>query len=319
LRQVGRLAFGALPPKVQRRVRASRGRRGLRPVTLAALDTELARAAELFLTDEDRARAFLSGFELEVPDDRPADPFSDEYRDWAWALYGAISGRAGYTTANEDSPIDVERAVTRPYPFQTGSATVVGDDLVARGFVLRCVGDPALGLAPPARVVEFGPGWGNLTLDLAATGFDVTAVDVSAQFCALVRARAGDAPGVHVVNADMLAFEPGERFDAAVFYESFHHCADHLAMLRKLHDVVRPGGVLLFAAEPVRDRMPYPWGPRLDGISLWSTRTYGWLELGFDRSYFAAALARTGWAGELRVLDDRVEGTADVIVARAVG
>ena len=70
-------------------------------------------------------------------------------------------------------------------------------------------------------------------------------------------------------------------FDAAIFYESFHHCADHLAMLERLHGIVGPAGRVLFAAEPVAP-MAYPWGPRLDGYSLWSTRTYGWLELGFD-------------------------------------
>jgi predicted O-methyltransferase YrrM len=33
-------------------------------------------------------------------------------------------------------------------------------------------------LALSARVVEFGPGWGNSTLTMAMAGLDVTAVDV---------------------------------------------------------------------------------------------------------------------------------------------
>ena len=113
----------------------------------------------------------------------------------------------------------------------------------------------------------------------------------------------------------MLGFTPERRFDAAVFFESFHHCSDHLVMLRRLHDIVRPGGVVLFAAEPVQ-RLDYPWGPRLDGLSVWSSRTHGWLELGFDIQYFERALTRTGWAGERRRLG-RGLGEADVIVARA--
>jgi hypothetical protein len=61
-------------------------------------------------------------------------------------------------------------------------------------------------------------------------------------------------------------------------------------------------------------RLGYPWGPRLDGLSVWSSRTYGWLELGFDTRYFDAALARTGWSGHRVMLGDRPSET-DVIVA----
>ena len=99
----------------------------------------------------------------------------------------------------------------------------------------------------PLRVVEFGPGWGNLTGDLVATGLDVTAVELDEKFCQLIAHRC-DGPGrVTVVQGDMLGFAADEPFDAAVFFESFHHCADHLAMLRRLHDIVRPGGAVLFA------------------------------------------------------------------------
>ncbi len=102
----------------------------------------------------------------------------------------------------------------------------------------------------------------------------------------------------------MLGFTTDEPFDAAVFYESFHHCADHLAMLDRLHRIVRPDGVVLFAAEPVQ-RLGYPWGPRLDGLSVWSSRTYGWLELGFDtrllrRSAWRARAGRAGGSGSGR-------------------
>ena len=311
--RIGRAAIDALPPRLARALGAAPAPR---TVALDSLDAELARAGELFTTSEDAAREFLAGVELAVPDGRPADPFSDAYREWTWTLYEAISRRRDYTVANEASPFDLETARTRPFPFQTGSASVVGDDLVARGHLLRCIGDPRLGLAPPARVIEFGPGWGNLTLDLAATGFEVTAVDVGEQFCTLLRARGAGSPRLHVVHEDMLSFTTDEPYDAAVFFESFHHCADHLEMLRRLHRVVHEAGVVFLAGEPVH-AMPYPWGPRLDGLSLWSMRTYGWLELGFDRSYFDAALERTGWRGERRALKRRHAGSADVIVARA--
>jgi SAM-dependent methyltransferase len=318
VRRAARELLGALPEPAQRRIRTWRGLPDSGPtrtIELAELDDALAHAASLFGSSEDAARAFLLDLELRVPDDRPADPFSTEYREWTWDLYRRISGRPAYATGNEDAPFDLEHATAHPFPFQTGSATVVGEDLVARGHLLRTIGRAQPDLVPPARVVEFGAGWGNLTNDLVATGFVVTAVELGAQFGELMRRRCPAPEHLTVVVGDMLTFAPDEPYDAAVFFESFHHCSDHLAMLQSLHRIVRPGGAVFFGSEPVT-KMPYPWGPRLDGMSLWSTRTYGWLELGFDAAYFSSALDRTGWHGERHPIG-ATPTIADVIVARA--
>jgi SAM-dependent methyltransferase len=267
-------------------------------------------------TSPERAQALLGGFVVALPSPPPPDAFSDSYREWTWELYRRISGRGAYDTAHESSPFDLEKARTRPFPFESGSLKMVGRDLVARGLVLDTLSKalPAASGSARPRIVEFGAGWGNLTADLVATGLDVTAVELDPKFCALIGQRCADGPGELTVHeGDMLGFEADEPFDAAVFYESFHHCADHLALLDRLHRVVRPDGVVLFAAEPVQ-RLDYPWGPRLDGLSVWSSRTYGWLELGFDMQYFDAALARTGWKGRRVGLRARAAET-DVIVA----
>jgi len=260
-----------------------------RVVMLEDLDRELERAAELFAVSEDAARAFLRGFEMAPPPGRPADPFSEAYGAWVWGLYHRVSGRSEYSVANEASPFDLDEALVAPYPYSTGSPTVVGEELVARGFIVA-----TLGLTPPARVVEFGSGWGNLTVDLASMGFDVTAVEVEERFCTLAERRNRRPNKLTVVRSGMLDFVTAEPFDAALFYESFHHCADHMEMLRRLREIVRPTGRVVWAGEPVGP-LGYPWGLRLDGYSLWSTRTYGWLELGFEERYFAEALTRTGW------------------------
>ncbi len=278
------------------------------------LDEELRKAAELFAASEDEARRFLEGIVLEPPGSAPPDPFSDEYREWTWNLYRLISGEDRYTVDHEHSPFDLEAALARPFPYTTGSATVVGGDLTARGHVMRTIGEQVA--APPSvvRVVEFGPGWGGLTVDLVSTGFRVTAVEIDPQFCTLVRDRCGRSANLHVVESDMLTFEASDPFDVAVFFESFHHCSDHMAMLRRLRHMVKSDGVVLFASEPVQPS-DYPWGPRLDGLSIWSTRSYGWLELGFSPKYFETALTRTGWTAQ-RMLAGSRPGAADVIVAR---
>lgn len=321
-----RVLVEMLPPGTQRRLRALAGRPGVRQVPLDALDAELATVARLFAISEDAARAHLAGFELTPPVDRPADPFSAEYERWTWELYAAISGRHGYSIEHEASPFDLPGALARPFPYSTGSAAVVGEDLEGRAYVLRALGSGrapggplvsagarGAGVLPPARVVEFGPGWGNLTVDLLATGYTVTAVEVDPGFCELLSSRAPAGAELEIRQADMLSYAPDEPAAAAIFFESFHHCADHRRLLRQLHGVVAPGGVVLFAGEPVQ-AMPYPWGPRLDGLSLWSTRTYGWLELGFAPGYFEEALRRTGWVADR--YPSRSNPKADVFVAR---
>jgi SAM-dependent methyltransferase len=314
--RLGAHAVDALPPRLRRSVRSVLGRPGPRRVALDELDTVLDRATALMAPAPDEARALLEGIVLELPTAPPVDPFSDAYREWTWDLYRAISGRAGYDTAHEASPFDLSVALVRPFPYQTGSLALVGRDLVARGHLLNCLADAVPAGPEPRRIVEFGPGWGNLTGDLVATGLDVTAVELDEKFCSLIAQRC-DGPGrVTVVQGDMLAFAAAEPFDAAVFFESFHHCANHLALLARLHDIVRPGGVVLFASEPVQ-QLDYPWGPRLDGLSVWSSRTHGWLELGFDSAYFDRALARTGWSGR-RIRLRPAAGEPDVIVARDV-
>jgi SAM-dependent methyltransferase len=316
LRQGARDAFDAMPEPARKAVRAAVGRPGPRQIPLESLDAELAVAADLFGRSEDRARAFLDRLVLVPPAGAPDDPFSAAYREWTWSVYRGISGRSDYSLGNESSPIDVAAALERPYPFASGSPSVVGEDLEARGSVLRCLAGAA-GLTPPARVVEFGPGWGNLTMDLVATGFDVTAVEIDPGFCRLLAARTVAGGRLEVINGDMLSYDGDASFDAAVFYESFHHCANHASLLERLHTVVRPGGCVLFAGEPLQ-AMPYPWGPRLDGLSLWSMRTYGWLELGFTPRYFRRALARAGWAAERHGAGMR-RPKAAVVVARADG
>ena len=320
LRSLAVRGVDALPPGLGRQVRTLVRRPGPREIGIDALDAELSRATALMVTSPERAQALLGEFVVAPPASPPPDPFSDPYRQWTWDLYRRISGRETYETAHEASPFDLERALARPFPYESGSLKLVGRDLVARGHLLDTLSKalPVVHGSAPARprVVEFGAGWGNLTADLVATGLDVTVVELDPKFCDLIAQRCANGPGaLSVQRGDMLDFTTDEPFDAAVFYESFHHCADHLALLEGLHRVVRPEGVVLFAAEPVQ-RLAYPWGPRLDGLSVWSSRTHGWLELGFDTRYFDAALARTGWKGRRVGLGARPSET-DVIVATA--
>lgn len=301
----------ALPRPLRGGLRALTQRRRRRFIRLEQLDAALAEVEAAFARSEDEARALLGRLEL-VPDvTLPDDPESPEYREAQLALYRRISGRAAYTLDNERSEVDVQAALVRPFPYVTGSAEVVGDQLIAQGFLLKALA----GLPVPSRVVEFGPGWGHTTHHFLQLGHRVTAVEVDPGFAELLEARNRPfADRLRVVRSGMLEFRDDAPYDAAVFFESFHHCAEPVRMLEQLGRLVRPGGLLVLAGEPIFD-MPYPWGVRTDGLSLWSMRRYGWLELGFETAWLLGTLRRLGWRVQ-RLRSHAISTMTDVLVAR---
>lgn len=268
---------------------------------LAELDAKLDECNRAGAVSDDALRAVFGTFRMDPPAALPPDPFAPEYRDFQLGLYHEVAGRP-YSTANEETVFDLERAVLRPFPFTTGSCATAGEHIMAVGFLLR-----AMALPPNSRVLEFGPGWGNTTTMLAKLGHRVTAVDVDGRFCELLRRRAErEGVEIEVVQADFLWAEgAGARFDAVLFFECFHHCADHLRLLRALRGALAPGGRVFFGAEPIfASGFPMPWGVRLDGCSLWAIRRNGWMELGFREDYWEEALARTGWFGRKHACPD---------------
>jgi SAM-dependent methyltransferase len=287
-----------------------RGSPGVRYIsTRAELDGVIEHARQQSLISDDHLRRALASFHFVADRALPDDPFSAEYHHAQMCLYAEIAGRDGYSVANEASVFDLESAKHVPFPYATRSAATVGDQLIAQGFLIR-----TMALPPGARILEFGPGWGNTTVHLAQMGYHVTAVDVEQAFLDLIRYRTRELPEqVLLVRSDMLEYSAEEKFDAVVFFESFHHCADHLRLLARLDQLTTADGIVVFAAEPIGD-FPDPWGVRLDGMSVWSIRRHGWLELGFDIRYFTEALARFGWTATRH----RLEGCAlaDVIVTR---
>jgi 2-polyprenyl-3-methyl-5-hydroxy-6-metoxy-1,4-benzoquinol methylase len=276
---------------------------------LKDLDLEIKRVDEKFSISDDEGRRALSEFCYVVDAILPLDPYSQEYYDAQMKLYLDISGKNCYTIENERSDFDFQALRNQPYPYCTKSPATVGEQLIAQGFLIK-----TMNLSPNSRLVEFGPGWGNTTLHFAQMGYEVTAVDVEQSFIDFIKHRADIlSQKVDLVQKDMLAFVTSNKYDAAIFFESFHHCANHLKLLINLNNLINDNGLVAFAAEPIED-FPYPWGVRLDGSSVWSIRKFGWLELGFDTSYFMRTLLRLGWTPK-RYRSD-ASPLADVIVAR---
>ncbi len=311
------------PPALWAWLRQSKVRRlaglGLSPAdggrvahTLEQLDMEIARVNEAGRVSDDALRQALAAFRFDPGAfNLPSDPDSAEYRAAQMNLYRLISARSVYdSTVNEHTPLDLPAHIRQPFPYSTKSFSTVGEQLMGVGFLIR-----AMGLASGGSILEFGPGWGLSTLELALMGYEVTAVDVNPLFVELIRERARRIDlGVTLAVADMLLYKPEKRYDRVLFYECFHHCADHEKMIARLDEMVAPGGAVIFAAEPIIEDFYAPWGVRLDGMSAWSIRRFGWLELGFRTDYFRSLLLRHGW--NLEILTSGDVSWMKVFVAR---
>jgi SAM-dependent methyltransferase len=260
--------------------------------TLGQLDEMLDYVDQCGRVSDDALRRAFTTFRMELDLAMPADPFSEKYRLRVMELYQWLHG-SPYELKNEDAAFEFERFVDVPFPFSTRSGPTVGNHLMAIGHVIR-----TLDLPDKSRVLELGPGWGHTTIALAQMGHLVTAIDVSRAFIELISARASRANvTVDAVVGDFSMVRTlTDQFDAVLFFESFHHSTHHLDLLASLDGVVAPGGRVLFAAEPIEEEYYAPWGPRLDGESLWAIRRNGWFELGFRKSYFLEALRRAGWS-----------------------
>lgn len=104
-------------------------------------------------------------------------------------------------------------------------------------------------LGPASSVLEVGIGTGRIALPLAERVRDVTGVDLSAPMLRQLRAKRGPAR-VQAARADAsrLPF-PDARFDAVVGVHVFHLIPAWREALAEVARVLRPGGVLLHAAD----------------------------------------------------------------------
>lgn len=266
-----------------------------RKIQWPELDAEVANIARLL--KEDPAGAYqqaLTDFWLEIPPVQ-ASPSSDEYRQWVMSTYAKISDRATYDVSSEETDYDLDSYVRKPVPYSGGNAKAIGDMLMALGHVIS-----AMNLKPESSVLEFGFGWGNTTVQLAMSGYKVTGIDIAPNFVEMVRRRtkALDLDADLRVGSFFDAETIDQQFDAVLFFECFHHCDDHIRLLRALPRILKPGGKLVLAGETINNSLPYPWGINPDSQAIYCIRQFGWLELSFRENYILGLLDELGWAVE---------------------
>ncbi|MBN1245314.1 class I SAM-dependent methyltransferase [Candidatus Bathyarchaeota archaeon] len=98
------------------------------------------------------------------------------------------------------------------------------------------------------KALDFGAGTGNLTGKLLRMGYKVTAIDISAEMCAILERKYKtylENKKLIVINApiESMSFDRGE-FDLIACYSVLHHLPDYVDTLQRLSVFLKKGGVL---------------------------------------------------------------------------
>ncbi len=229
------------------------------------------------------------------------DPLGTPYRDQQLALWRAITGRSDYQHDRAEETPEVARLdpIRRPGLYSANDAMVAGDHLMAMGHILKISG---LTARQRPRILEYGAGFGQIALTFARIGFSVETVDISAHYCNAVAASSEHYKVDLTPYIGTFGYNPAGQshaYDLVFFYESFHHCLDFQSLVHRLAELLKPGGKVLLAGEPIvtnaPDIMPYPWGIRLDGENIAVTHARGWMELGFQEEFLVRLFETAGF------------------------
>ncbi|GGE79016.1 methyltransferase domain-containing protein [Stappia taiwanensis] len=222
--------------------------------------------------------------------DSSLDPYSDAYVKQQISLHEEISNRHLNQHENEQTPFDMDRHICAPNPYGRRSVENIGYHISQLANVMF-----RSGLARGTRLLDMGCGWGMTSELFAFAGMDVTAVDINPRFVELINRRR-EKSGLPI-KALVGSFEeiPTEgKFDAVLFYECLHHAVRPWVALNQVQKLLKPGGKLLLAGEPINNDWPN-WGLRLDARSVYVMRKHGWFESGWSPKFIRECIERSGF------------------------
>lgn len=247
----------------------------------------------------------MSDMTLDFPESRrliKMDPFSLAYKQAAMELYLFLRGRAdeGYVPPRDELSSSYLPSClwTDLVPWSFRDAKMLSEHTFAWGHILS-----HLNLSENGSVLEYGPGSGQLLLMLSRMGYHAFGVDIDKTAIATIEAQSSHLNlSVSTECAEFGCGFDGKRFDCILFYEAFHHAFNFEELLTHLHSRINQGGRVVLCGEPIVrvpfGSVPYPWGPRLDALSVFCIRRFGWMELGFTHDYFIKIAEITGWTAK---------------------
>jgi len=117
------------------------------------------------------------------------------------------------------------------------------------------------------KALDFGAGTGNLTVKLLQMGYEVTAIDLSAEMCKILEKKCRhylDAKKLIVINSPIedVSFERDE-FDLITCYSVLHHLPDYVDVIQRLCGFLKKGGVMYLDHEI----SPFYWKSEASGVA----------------------------------------------------
>ncbi len=256
------------------------------------LDDFVAECDRLGGPESDGIKSLVSDFHLEIstPVDQSLDPFSPEYFVQQLAVYKEISGRQLDQHTGEQTTVDVETNLGSANPY--GSSDIHFISKHSRAVLTTML---VSNLPPNAHVLDLGCGWGLSSEMIGFCGARVTAVDINPLFVDLIGRRAGPRSyDTKAILSEFDSFQTTDRFDLAFFYESLHHSVKPWETLASISELLKPNGKIAFAGEPINDEWKH-WGLRLDHLSAYCIRKFGWFESGWTAEFLTKCFESIGF------------------------
>jgi 2-polyprenyl-3-methyl-5-hydroxy-6-metoxy-1,4-benzoquinol methylase len=269
---------------------------GVGTLTCADLDQYVAECDRLGGPEHLAAKDFLSDFDLRIstPVDQRLDPFSEEYVAQQIAVYREVANRNVDQETGEQAPVPVEQNILSPNPYASRDVHFISKH--SRAVVTTVL---VSNLPPAARVLDVGCGWGLSSEVMAFCGLDVDGIDINPLFVDLVgrRAQLRKLP-ITPILSQFDNIRSSYKYDLALFYESLHHAIRPWNTIAGIAPLLKEDGKIAFAGEPINDIWWRNWGVRLDSLSVYCIRKFGWFESGWSRRFITSCFEHAGFALE---------------------
>jgi ubiquinone/menaquinone biosynthesis C-methylase UbiE len=136
------------------------------------------------------------------------------------------------------------------------------------------------------KALDFGAGTGNLTCKLLQMGYEVTAVDVSAEMCKILEKKCKrylETGKLVVVNSPIEDVSFGrDEFDLITCYSVLHHLPDYVDVIRRFCGFLKKGGVMYLEHEA----SPFYWKSKASNASNLVNLVYAHSNLVLNFMYF---------------------------------
>lgn len=267
---------------------------GVGKVSTAELDKFVEEIDGLGGPSSCQAVDYLSDFSLafKTKVDESLDPFSDGYYNCQLNLYRELSGRELDQETGEQTAIDVEAHSLGVNPYNSRDINFIAKHARA---VLTAI--YMANLPSNASVLDMGSGWGLSSEVMAFCGANVTSVDINPLFVELNQKRAARLSfPICSRLSEFDTYTDDNKYDLVFFYECLHHAVRPWETLKHISQFVAPSGKIAFAGEPINDIFWKNWGLRLDALSIYCIRKFGWFESGWSEKFLLQAFSYAGFS-----------------------